>query len=482
MSDARTVVFVHGWSVRHTKTYGGLPRRLVAEAQRRGTELDVRHVYLGRYVSFDDEVTVADLALAFDAALRREGPLRQGGARFCAVTHSTGGPVVREWLRLWQRGAPSGARCPLSHLVMLAPANFGSALAALGKGRLSRIKAWIEAGVEPGRRVLDWLELGSPESFELGAAWIRGEGVPIERSGCFPFVLTGQSIDRKLYDHLNSYTGELGSDGVVRVAAANLNAAILRLDQVARPGERHDELRPEPPVQAPRTAFKLVPGRSHSGPRMGILGAVDPEADASGEPDATADAVSACLEVSNEGQYAALCERFDAENRVTEARERVESSRIALLSREYVHSPRCMVVFRVQDERGDAVADFDLVLLAPNGKGKLDPNALPRGFFVDRQKNSRHPGTLTYFLDHEAMATTERLGLRIVPRPSDGFVHYAEARFESGTERLAEVLLPHRTALVDVRLRRIVHEGTFRLREGVATQDFTREPPGPPIG
>ena len=42
-------------------------------------------------------------------------------------------------------------------------------------------------------------------------------------------MVIGQTIDRKLYDNLNTYTGESGSDGVVRVAAANLNSAYVRL-------------------------------------------------------------------------------------------------------------------------------------------------------------------------------------------------------------------------------------------------------------
>jgi len=37
--------------------------------------------------------------------------------------------------------------------------------------------------------------------------------------------LIGQSIDRHFYDQLNPYTGEMGSDGVVRTAGANLNAS-----------------------------------------------------------------------------------------------------------------------------------------------------------------------------------------------------------------------------------------------------------------
>ncbi len=44
-------------------------------------------------------------------------------------------------------------------------------------------------------------------------------------------MLTGQSIDRSFYDNLNSYTDEAGSDGVVRVAAANMNYGLIRLEQ-----------------------------------------------------------------------------------------------------------------------------------------------------------------------------------------------------------------------------------------------------------
>lgn len=48
-------------------------------------------------------------------------------------------------------------------------------------------------------------------------------------AGMYSFVLTGQSIDRSFYDNLNSYAGEQGSDGVVRVAAANMNFGLLLL-------------------------------------------------------------------------------------------------------------------------------------------------------------------------------------------------------------------------------------------------------------
>jgi pimeloyl-ACP methyl ester carboxylesterase len=198
------LVFVHGWSVRSTATYGNLPDRLAA-----ATGLPVEHVHLGKYVSFDDAVTLDDLALAFEAALTEKG-IRE----LACITHSTGGPLVRHWL---SHRNQHGVR--LRQLVMLAPANHGSALAQLGKGRLGRIKAFFES-IEPGQKILDWLELGSEEQWKLNKQWLDFGAV---EQGCFPFVLSGEAIDRKLYDHLNSYTGEPGGDGVVRQAAAHMN-------------------------------------------------------------------------------------------------------------------------------------------------------------------------------------------------------------------------------------------------------------------
>jgi hypothetical protein len=476
MFPTQRIVFVHGWSVRHTDTYGGLPRRLAAEARREGVRLDPHHVFLGRYISFHDEVTVRDVAAAFDAALRRQGLVGgESGERFVAVTHSTGGPVVREWLELWRRRAEPGAVCPCSHLVMLAPANFGSALAALGRSRVGRIQAWIDGGVEPGQGVLDWLELGSPASLALNRAWIEGRTVPPTAGGCLPFVLTGQTIDRKFYDNLNSYTGELGSDGVVRVAAANLNASYVQLEQRADPGAAHEPLEWVGRCDAPRTAFRLLPGVAHSGRRLGILRSVGEAADRASP---TLDAVLACLRVADDQQYAALCDQFERANRETEAQERVERARVALLEREYLHTPRSMAIFRVQDQEGAPVNDFDLLFLAPNRRGAFDANALPRGFLVDRQRNAHHPGTLTFFFDQEAMSAVERLALRVVPRPAQGFAHYREARFERRSEELAGVLAPHRTTLVDLRLRRVVRGNTFVLDPGFDTRNFTRERPG----
>ncbi len=189
----------------------------------------------------------------------------------------------------------------MSHLIMLAPANYGSALAQLGKGRLGRLKSWL-GGVEPGQGVLDWLELGSEEAWNLNIAWILGTGDQIGPQGVFPFVLTGQSIDRSLYDNLNSYTGEAGSDGVVRVAAANLCGTYIKLVQEAPqpiPGKKGvfqaDELTVAEIRQAPKTALRVIGGKSHSGKSMGIMRSVKETQDDDKSRE-TIDAIFACFQ------------------------------------------------------------------------------------------------------------------------------------------------------------------------------------------
>jgi hypothetical protein len=496
----RLLVFVHGWSVTHTNTYGGLPERLVAETEDVEPSFDVRHLYLGRYVSFRDEVRLEDVSRAFEVAVRREllDDVEKLG-RFACITHSTGGPVVRDWWYRYYRSAGRAEDCPMSHLVMLAPANFGSALAQLGKARVSRLKSWFE-GVEPGTGVLDWLELGSPEAWDLNRAWIdESEGI-IGPKTIFPFVVTGQSIDRKFYDHLNSYTGEAGSDGVVRVTAANLNAGLVRLAQADPSGEPDGatsasrlELADGGFVEAPKTAVAVVSGTAHSGARMGIMRSVSAKRGARKGAELV-NVVLSCLSVATRDDYRKRCDDFGQRTTAVQDAERVEVDGRWVLSESYfVHDRYSMVIFRVTDDAGHAVEDFDLVLTAGADD---DPNMLPRGFVLDRQRNRRHPGTITYYFNHDVMSGCEpvvhkkrtlregspgaqMLGLRIEPRPRAGFVHYLPCSIRASAELLERALRENQTTLVEIVLRRVVHEGVFGLDRGPKTASFKKVKPGP---
>src|ERR1700690_166020 len=97
----KVVVFVHGWSVTNTDTYGGLPVRLREQAKIAGIDIQVEEIFLGKYISFHDEVRVSDISKAFRAAVEDQlSSLLQSRTRFVCITHSTGGPVIRDW---WHR-------------------------------------------------------------------------------------------------------------------------------------------------------------------------------------------------------------------------------------------------------------------------------------------------------------------------------------------------------------------------------------------
>lgn len=496
------LVFVHGWSVTSTATYGALPARLKREAARRGGPgLDIAHVYLGQYVSFRDEVRVPDIARAFDHAI---GEVLAGAGRdrrFACIIHSTGGPVLREWLDRSYVRPGRLAECPLSHLVMLAPANFGSALAQLGKGRLAGIRAWFD-GVEPGTGVLDWLELASPESLALNLRWIRDyPALRLEHGPrpVFPFVLSGDAIDRKLYDHVNAYTGETGSDGVVRLAAANLNARHVVLEQPAPvPGEALPSARKRlRPLQlaadraSPRVPFRILPGLSHSGEEMGVMASV-PDDD---HPHPTVDAILRCLAVGDARGYATLAAEFDAENqRHQQPDRRLEVEKIPVLpDRRYIHDPHAMVIFRLLDDAGTPLGDMDLLLTAGP---QADPNQLPEGFLTDRQGNRRAPGHLAFYLNHAALAGSPPIpdaagrivrpareprppyGLKLQPRGREKLVEHWAAELGAGLDDLMQVISPNQTTIVDIVLRRIVREGVFRFTRSLAARDFRDDPAG----
>ena len=496
------IVFVHGWSVTNTNSYGGLPVRLKNEAKAQGLDFELKHLFLSRYISFHDEVQLADVSRAFSTAVEDElrGMLDRG-MRFICITHSTGGPVIRDWWHRYYDSVPRSGACPMSHLIMLAPANHGSALAQLGKGRISRLKSWF-GGVEPGEGILDWLELGSDDAWNLNSAWIESGGDSIAANGVLPFVLTGQTIDRKFYDHLNTYTGESGSDGVVRVASANLrNRLILLEQQLPKTVSGSVEA---PALDVTRvaagadTSLRVIRGAAHSGKRKGIMRGVHVDAGHNKGRDLV-DAVLECIAVKTRGDYRKLARRHKDETGVVQREEQLEiEDRLLLRDAYFIHDRYSMVIFRVSDDHGYPIRDFDLLL---TGGDDSDPNKLPRGFFMDRQLNRINRNTLTYFFNYDFMTGAPAvkdgndivrpptqgatsLGFRVIPRPTDGFVRYLPCEVRASKSLLGEVLRPNSTTLIDIRLRRIVTKNVFRVTrlegESVAGS-FKRTRPGDDI-
>lgn len=435
------------------------------------------NIYLGHYISFNDTVTVDDIARAFDHAVRDEiADKLQNGARFACITHSTGGPVVRKWMDLYYKN--NLAKCPLSHLIMLAPANHGSALAQLGKSRLGRIKSFFE-GIEPGQQVLDWLELGSDMSWQLNESWLDYE---CTAQGIYSFVLTGQTIDRQLYDAVNSYTGEAGSDGVVRVTSANMNYSLLQLHQAGNNGENLvvAKMRRSKPM-----AFGVLPGRSHSGKKMGIIRSIT-MANASTHP--TAVWVLKCLQVRNPNSYNTLAKELEQLTQDTQNKEQIEHVKTLIYKREYITNRHSMIIFRFIDDRGNHLDDYDLYLTAGP---QYSEDALPKGFFADRQQNQHNQGKLTYFLDYDIMEaginTPKMQGnlgfrLRAHPEASDqALAYYRLLDFHSSLANIHKIIHPNETVMVEIMLQRRVDKAVSRITNNLTPTKISSKPVGQKI-
>jgi hypothetical protein len=202
-----------------------------------------------------DELTVHDLGQAMGKALNDQ-KIPQLPKSFDLIAHSTGGLVVRSYLAQYFYGNPD--KCPIDHLLLLAPANFGSPLATLGKSMLGRIfngRDWDHL-FQTGTRILQALELASPISWEMARTDLFDPQNPLFKpQNIYTTVLIGSES----YGGLKDITYENGSDGTVRVSASNLNARYYRLN--FQPFNK--PLLEEIPRQYEPIAFAVLYGFNH---------------------------------------------------------------------------------------------------------------------------------------------------------------------------------------------------------------------------
>ena len=185
----RQVLVIHGWSD-DSGSFKPLGNKL------RSAGFDALDVWLADYVSMDDDVTVTDAAKRMEEVIGALVAVGTIAAPFDMVVHSTGGLVARNWLVMFD--CARKARW-LKRLVMLAPANYGSALAAKGKSFIGRVTKGISNGFSTGTQMLNALELGSPFQWGLALSDVLGtEGLAetsakpaYDEDACMPFALSG---------------------------------------------------------------------------------------------------------------------------------------------------------------------------------------------------------------------------------------------------------------------------------------------------
>lgn len=109
-----------------------------------------------------------------------------------------------------------------------------------------------------------------------------------------------------------------------------------------------------------------------------------------------------------------------------------------------------------------------------------DPDKLPKGFFVDKQRNKHSPQTITFYLDFDAMMAIrkDKFGFRILARPNAGFAYYRPVEFRSDVEKVDTFVDENTTLYLDVVLKRHVDRQTVRFDPAtVGAQDFEKTQP-----
>jgi hypothetical protein len=199
----------------------------------------------------------------------------------------------------------------------------------------------------------------------------------------------------------------------------------------------------------------------------------------------TAQWVLRCLQVSSKAAYNSLSAELDKLTAQTQEDEEVEKVKAFIGTRTYVTSRYSMVVFRLVDDRGNQITDYDLLLTAGPD---YDEDKLPEGFFVDRQRNLRNPGKLTYFLDYDVMEAginkpkmQGKLGFRIKARPEAGaaaLAYYKELDFRSNVATFDKILQPNETVMIEVTLQRRVDKAVSRITNNLTPAPIDPKPTG----
>lgn len=462
----RPLIILHGWN-----DSGDSFDRLAGHLQRRLAGTRIHRVAICDYLSKDDALRFDDLQAALDQAWTRHGLPREVGS-VDVIVHSTGGLVIRDWLARHFAADAS----PVKHLVMLAPANFGSPLAHVGRSMLGRVRNGFfsrqdgQSMFETGAELLRGLELASPFSWDLARRDRFCNGLGMFAPGrTLCTVLVGNTG----YDGIRAVANEEGGDGTVRISTANLNCAWGRIVFADQERDGRPVTVPEMAgwqASAGRTAFRILPGIDHSSIKLDV-----PASRLNRAQQRALEVIAQALTIEDDG-FEAFCETCE---QVNQALTQAPGERRGQPG--YQNT-----LVRVTDQFGVPVTDYVLEFYDPR-RNRRDGGALARAIheqaILKVHPYGADPSYRSLYIDttrlrHEVARAGTQLGMSITADPMlgeapsgdtvVGFRTFADEDIDDlrlDTDQLARFFQPHRTLLVDIILHRSQEEGVFRLRD-----------------
>ncbi len=418
------VFLVHGWSVQETTTYQALHLQLA------GQGFDLQEIFLGRYVSLENQVEIRDIAKAMHSAL--DDALNGDWSQpFHIITHSTGALIVRHWI-VHQYIDSFITHKPLKNLVFLAGPHFGSRLAHHGRSMLAHA---VKLG-DTGKKVLNGLELGSELIWQLAEEWL--DKANWQEKGIRPYNLIGDRVTRNIFASKILPAGyEAGSDMVVRAAAGNLNFKKYEIAADSGQTRKVGELSKIP--------FAALDAYTHSGDKCGIMNSIKKSSKI--DKHTSLNLITACLQVNNNEGY----------NRQREA------LAVATTSTRQKRQGFAQLVFRFSDETGSPIHDYSFSLGYIKGNKErpskaivnTHKNLINSNIFTVFVKMKEIDSSFTYFFNFDSSSGSDLFAYK--PDP---------LRYTTEGEDISKIIIEDQTTLIDVILSREPNKNLFVFHPG----------------
>jgi hypothetical protein len=383
--------------------------------------------------------------------------------------------------------------------VYLAGANLGSGWASIGQGQIARWGRFVfERGAQRGLKVLGSLELGSSPTIDLHLSFIRDGSRMLEDYQIQEFIIIGTQAEAEWFTFPIRYAHEDGSDGVVRVAAGNLNFNHI----IITPNDSAADL-PWPEIQAAvqaasaRTDFPQyysvtaqsyagkdrqriacgIPYRcSHSGEKMGVVYGTIPR-----------EQVERMLKLALETPertttaYQRAVSAYDRETNATfeDARTLQKVGLINFLSDpRNQYDPHAQVIFRLFDQDGLPVpiSSSDIFFVSEQGeKGTvpiqsiiehnsvsgISPNVI--AFYLRTQRFDRRAKDWIDLLANVADFALEITAIEPATPTQNPLISYLPVRIPLSGKQVKNLIQPHRTTIIDVTLLRLPSPDIYQL-------------------
>lgn len=442
MSKKRPLLIIHGWSgePEHLKSLSTFLKK---------NGFDVINIWLADYLSTNDEITIQDLGQAMGRALD-DKKIAEKPKGFDVIVHSTGGLVIRQYLAHYFFGKPE--KCPIYHLIMLAPANFGSPLAHLGKSIVGRLRGgWKWDGfMETGTRVLDALELASPITWKMAETDLFN---PDNRIFTPDHLFTTILIGSDSYPGLAGILHENGSDGTVCVSTANLNSTYIKLNFDQEKGlVVEDERSSNDPI-----AFGVLYGHNH--------GSITKPSD----DNVLAKVLLKSLAIESVDEYKKHVQELkDLSNSTFKKGIENKDDKESKKYHQYQH-----LVTRVHDQYGEPIQDYFMEFFQENEKGDSVTIQIQTEILEKVRKYSRDGSYRSFMFDITDMKNIildqgKRIDMSLCAAAVSDRIFYRnpDEHITVAGENKTTLINPNTTLFVDIKLPRIQKKDVFEFIKG----------------